>query len=434
MKVTALPIGLGDAFLLEHNGENILIDGGVRHSSVTRDLRAHLGVAVGGPVHLHKVVCTHADNDHAGGLIDVLEDPAIDVEELWLPATWFLRLPDLMSNFDGFVIELLSDLLETDDAGLQDGQRDDEKEEPQCAPDLKAAAAGRVSGEEVGVEDALDIIRQSPRRHKHKPRDKDEYKLWQDFRLIVKRQSSIDSGPRLEIVLSGDGSLPLLRHYHHMCQAARRIHDLVDAAIRKRVPRVRWFDYEIWERTGVAAGGNPGLLRPLNSQEVRRLIYKPSLSAGSYLYLSLENREALTFIADQGANRAGPAAIFSSDWGTVAPLLQDSFLAAIATSCDPGCSLLVTTPHHGSKDTWNAAMYGVIDGWHGAGDEIAWLRSDTNSTRRPCDEYLARAQRRCTHCKGLGLRPAQAVTVAAAPPAWAYGPCNACPNDPAPCR
>jgi len=70
LSVTFMDVGQGSSALLRlPNGANVLIDGGPREGGPQRvaDLR-RLGVE-----QLDAVVISHADEDHAGGLIDVLE-------------------------------------------------------------------------------------------------------------------------------------------------------------------------------------------------------------------------------------------------------------------------------------------------------------------------------------------------------------------------
>jgi metal-dependent hydrolase (beta-lactamase superfamily II) len=66
-KLLALPVA-GDSYLLDLHGRKILVDGG--HSS--RSLRTALSSPNVAVTELDIVVCTHADADHAGGLVDLL--------------------------------------------------------------------------------------------------------------------------------------------------------------------------------------------------------------------------------------------------------------------------------------------------------------------------------------------------------------------------
>jgi competence protein ComEC len=77
LEVTFFDVGQGDAALVEHaDGTRWLVDAG-RSDRIVPALRRR------GVRHLHRVVATHADDDHAGGLAAVLT--ALRVDALWLP-------------------------------------------------------------------------------------------------------------------------------------------------------------------------------------------------------------------------------------------------------------------------------------------------------------------------------------------------------------
>lgn len=83
-RLIALPIK-GESYLLEYRGKKILVDGGHASSSLSRALMKQLGT---GTVHLDVVICTHNDDDHAGGLIDLADHTGITISEFWLPGSW----------------------------------------------------------------------------------------------------------------------------------------------------------------------------------------------------------------------------------------------------------------------------------------------------------------------------------------------------------
>ncbi len=77
-QVTFLDVGQGDAALVEHeDGTRILVDGGPPGRQVLHWLRRR------GVRRLHRVVVSHCQADHAGGLEAILE--AVQVDELWVP-------------------------------------------------------------------------------------------------------------------------------------------------------------------------------------------------------------------------------------------------------------------------------------------------------------------------------------------------------------
>jgi len=77
LRVTFLDVGQGDAALVEYpDGRTWLVDGGPPGDAVLHWLRRE------GVRSVDVVVCSHAEADHAGGLLPVLE--ALEVGELWL--------------------------------------------------------------------------------------------------------------------------------------------------------------------------------------------------------------------------------------------------------------------------------------------------------------------------------------------------------------
>lgn len=67
--VKVLDVGQGDAILVVSRGHAMLVDGGPARAAAAAKARPHLSGAS-----LDLVVATHADDDHVGGLADVLRD------------------------------------------------------------------------------------------------------------------------------------------------------------------------------------------------------------------------------------------------------------------------------------------------------------------------------------------------------------------------
>lgn len=99
--------GAGDAFLLEgSSGPRILIDAGERRTEVADRLVA------AGVRHLDVAVCTHCDEDHIGGMQDVLD--RVRVHELWVPGSWADVLVGAVCHDEDDVRRLLTAHLDTD--------------------------------------------------------------------------------------------------------------------------------------------------------------------------------------------------------------------------------------------------------------------------------------------------------------------------------
>ncbi|WAH57250.1 MBL fold metallo-hydrolase [Pseudomonas silvicola] len=106
-QLIALPVS-GDAFLLRRANRLILVDGGRSSALLSKELTKY------GVNHLDVVICTHADHDHAGGLVDLLDRSKITVGEFWLPGAWAESLPALLET-PAIVVD---DLIQTLDEGI----------------------------------------------------------------------------------------------------------------------------------------------------------------------------------------------------------------------------------------------------------------------------------------------------------------------------
>lgn len=80
MKIRALEIGSGDAFLIETEEKQILFDSGGSKSKI-RDLTKHNKI-------IDLAICSHNDSDHSNGFIGLLESPSYEIKEIWLPGIW----------------------------------------------------------------------------------------------------------------------------------------------------------------------------------------------------------------------------------------------------------------------------------------------------------------------------------------------------------
>lgn len=77
----ALPVNVGDCFLLENEGTRILVDGGVDEYEVVELLNKE---NIPGQ-HIDVLICTHYDSDHINGILGILKSKEFTFKELWLP-------------------------------------------------------------------------------------------------------------------------------------------------------------------------------------------------------------------------------------------------------------------------------------------------------------------------------------------------------------
>ena len=92
-RLTAIPVGQGDAFYLESDGWSALVDGGRSRSGFASAFQTATK-ANGANV----VVCTHNDADHANGILGFLE-AGFSCGEVWLPGRWLGALPSVLRPF-----------------------------------------------------------------------------------------------------------------------------------------------------------------------------------------------------------------------------------------------------------------------------------------------------------------------------------------------
>jgi len=79
MKFIALPVNVGDSFLLKDEHNIILVDGGMDRQHIVKLLnQEHIK-------HIDVLVCTHYDADHINGIIGILKSNKFTFKELWLP-------------------------------------------------------------------------------------------------------------------------------------------------------------------------------------------------------------------------------------------------------------------------------------------------------------------------------------------------------------
>jgi len=370
-RITALPVK-GESYLLEHLGKKILIDGGYSSSTLVPALKAQLGLA---SVHLDIVICTHNDDDHAGGLTDLAEHAGISVSEFWLPGSWKEVVKDLVESTKNFYNELVQEVTTGDKDRLRS----------------------------LSNEDNLEI-------------DSELFKLTSNL-AIAENQNLQNEGRRLELRPSAQSGKtteaakakssitkqckdPLIaERAKGLIETAERIRAIAASASLKGIP-VRWFDYLAFSRDRIASGGE-SFMQPINAKE---LLFPPELNPFElrrFITLSRVNRESLVFLSSN--NDAHVDVLFCGD----SPLgdghhYSDSFLKGKSTAAP----LIATAPHHGAES--NNMAYGHIAAF---GPVAFWIRSGGKSYH-PESTYqsIPAANRTCTHCPHNRL-PHQSVVI-----------------------
>jgi len=112
LKLAMLPARQGDCLWITYGPSSdphyLVIDGGPER---VRVLRSHVEERPrNGPLHIDLLVVTHIDNDHIGGILDLLEAPPVGLSfgDIWFNAHRHLLPPDLLGPEQG---HRLSDIL-----------------------------------------------------------------------------------------------------------------------------------------------------------------------------------------------------------------------------------------------------------------------------------------------------------------------------------
>lgn len=368
-KFIALPVGQGDAFYLERSDNRTLVDGGKSKSAISG-----LVSNVAGTSHLDVVVCTHNDDDHANGIIGLLENWNGTIHEVWVPGSWSYRIKDLLAKPGDFFVELARDV------GKVDEQRT-----------------------------SLDALFRDARQAAHGGTDNDEFDLASSFENDSEAEATLWSpwNPSLGViflyepphVLLARSASPRVRLLLAAIDAAFKIRQIITLAYRRGC-RIRFFDFGT-----KVSGGIPGVLEPVNAEELKSL-RSVRMSALLYLSLSVANRESLVFSAPE--SDAEPAVLFTAD--------SDLNFALPATA--PSRVPIITSPHHGSDANQNA--YSAVANWLGNTVVPEWIRSDCKTSKRPGQNFKNQAQKTCTLCN-CGTHPQQAVILQDTGGTWALG-------------
>lgn len=392
-RLLALPTS-GESFLLQRGGKNILVDGGYgyRRLADTLDLPA---IAVR---HLDIVVCTHADMDHAGGLVELLDKSAITVGEFWLPGEWGDVLPGLLHDPRSVMRGLLDELGDVPDwaEGLGRYQSEDGGQDAD-----EALVHGRLAAErrEWGSNPRREGARASPER-----KESQQGLAWlrrqvSDVQADDAEQNKVtaqafERARRKVQQQINDGKVhqPWGTLFLHAIKTAKRIRDIAMQAMRHNV-NVRWFDFQSFiDDHHQAYGGEPGLLVPLNAVE---LVEPPPANAVMRLLTRLTpvNEQSLVFLSrkvDDPLLRTIDVVFTADSPLGVGVEYAESFLPGF----EPDRCAIATAPHHGSDN--NRMAY---DHLNQMVPVLLWVRSGGLESH-PGEEFrdLPMWQRACTHC------------------------------------
>ena len=359
----AIKVGQGDAFFIQRDERTALIDGGRAKKGFPNLYRNEIGTN-----HADIVVCTHNDADHAKGIVGFLECNLMSCGEVWLPASWENRLDDLVNRPDNFEEELqenLSDFQFSQEMGWNKGLRN-----LQDIGNVYSDEQLEQNSDSQEVGNSVSSIKRGLSFDNKSRKERITLK-WRGLATNqIKKQRIYNYRPTfMRVVL------------HQAIAAAKNIREIAVTCSKKGYP-VRWFRYD----KNRACGGERDFLVPLNAMEIQ---WQPNISnkmpALKYLALSVVNKESLTFFSPR--SDSFPGVIFTADSDLV-------FSQKI-----PWCKgMIVTTPHHGSKDNYKA--YIRIQREMSIPPDVIMVRSDGKYRSRPGKYYLKHPQckRFCTNC------------------------------------
>jgi hypothetical protein len=403
-KLIALPVS-GESFLLRRDDKHVLVDGGYNSRELARALRTH----VASLTCLDVVVCTHADRDHSGGLVSLLEHADFSVKELWLPGAWIDVLPELILEpaavMDGLLNELdhqqgdftAEDIADLDGEGIERIFEARAAEEKKRARRFEERRVDRNVGEGETDIDGPPVSDFPQSLMGDAPLDLESAREFERARRAIRYRAARKKA-----------DVRVAHYWLGLVKTAQIIREIAAKAVLRGV-KVRWFDFGEFALTRIASGGEKGFLEPLNSVELRAVPRRATLS---YLAkLSAVNEECLAFFAPPDVTRLGVVFCGDSPLGDGTGYGTSFLDKRIA----PDFPVVVTAPHHGSQN--NAVAYDHLTSWT---DIALWVRTG-GSAKQPGKWFmdLSSGERACTHCPRSGLTK-QKATVGLGGPFWTH--------------
>jgi hypothetical protein len=379
-RLTAIPVGQGDAFYLERAGWSVLVDGGRSRSGFASAFQMATR-ANGASV----VVCTHNDADHATGILGFLE-AGFTCGEVWLPGRWLGALRSVLRPFVKVFVDIADNVAQV--ATLSNRPEGIASIEAyaehlrESSNDRSAREEGPPIGENGWPESYTEMLEQAdpwelaPWMQLWPPED------WQFFHYP-------DYG-RLDP--------PAVQLLWSAIDAASRIRAIAIETFHRGIP-VRWFEFDATNPSGGVAN-----LQLVNARQVARV--RPLVgSLLAFLALTVSNKESLVLWSPPTSH--DPGVLFTADSDLSGIRLPYQLTGAVATA-----------PHHGSEA--NANAYAVVTAAAGRDSpSVSWVRSDGSFRRRPGPTYLGLPSRRfCKLCRNPSSSK-QAVQLSVQGGSWA---------------
>ena len=410
----ALPLTSGEAFLLRTHDDggrlwNILVDGGEKYGKDSRELAAKLAEVSPKIERLDVVICTHSDADHANGLWYLADDwyaLGRSIGEFWLPGRWANAVPAILTDPAEFADKLRAGAI----AASRQVSEIDSADFVFSRENRYYKASSRFG--EGELESAVSPIGENPDES-----DSDDQVLGLGLtsREVRTLQAAFEETDNTVDLLGSnlgrgrmarswpwliglDDSLKVTLEaetaFDEVAETATAIQKIATSALVHEI-NVRWFDFGEYKKTDKPLGGLRGLLEPCCSVEVVPVRSKAAVLSNLSLFHSLrltrQNVESIVFYRPE--TKIEPGVLFLGDsrlaHGIERP--EKDFPAPFAK---PERQLLITAPHHGSRN--NDHAFSVLKGWLGNEDQF-YVRNGGQSGQK-LDLYLKHDDRRCAQC------------------------------------
>lgn len=300
MKFTALPVRVGNAFLLRSPSGTVLVDGGEDKVHILdllkpERLKKH---------HIDLLVCTHYDADHVQGILGILESRKYTFREIWLPEV----LGSLSYTISKNLVKILARLRELDREGAEKLMKEAEASvKPETESEAPQEAHIRVA--DLEAVKTLSALAMYP----------------DIFSMIL-----IGHWDRTSLA-----AFPVTAMFANLSAAISTVSLALSSGAH-----IRWFKYS----KSLTNKQFPLGMTPMNSTQTALTEYKPDvfLQQLYVTYITPINRDSLVF---KFSHQRYPDILFCAD----------SNFSFTTTQIQLKNNSIVTAPHHGASDC-DAAM------------------------------------------------------------------------------
>lgn len=337
MKFTALPVNVGDSFLLRTENKVVLVDGGMNKQHILKLLRKEKIPNN----HIDLLICTHYDADHINGIIGILKSQKYSFKELWLPEI----LGSIGYTLSKKIGELFGDLRNNDFSIEEYHQNDRSVFDQYDSEEISEESSSNNSFEKIDSEVLSNIGK--------------TFLNWHD-----------------ELFWYFNNIYPTSQY--KMISSAKSVASLISNSLSSGA-YIRWFKYqdrEIHKTYGFNMYCENSLQTDITVFD-RRLfflaLYEISLSKiNIYSLVYMHRKDDF------------PDVLFTAD----------SDLSFYSNQVALKVNSIVTSPHHGSSA--NDMAYTKI-----TGTNLIYARSDRSQQSRPGKGYLNNKNRYCTICRNI---------------------------------